>query len=63
MCMSSPNIPPPPPPPQDVKQPDSMAMRRRQRSAGGMASGTMLTGPGGVAPTSYSTGGTSLLGG
>lgn len=63
MCMSSPNIPPPPPPPQEVKQPDSMAVRRRQRQAAGMASGTMLTGPSGVAANSYSTGGTSLLGG
>lgn len=63
MCMSSPKIPPPPPPPQEVKQPDSMAVRRRQRQATGMATSTMLTGPTGVSPGSYSTGGTSLLGG
>jgi hypothetical protein len=61
MCMSSPNIPPPPPPPQAPKEPDSMAMRRRQRQASGMASPTMLTGARGV--SGYSTGGTSLLGG
>lgn len=63
MCMSSSKTPPPPPPPQEVKQPDSMAVRRRQRQATGMASGTMLTGPAGLPAGSYSTGGTSLLGG
>lgn len=61
--MSSSKTPPPPPPPQEVKQPDSMAVRRRQRQATGMASGTMLTGPAGLPAGSYSTGGTSLLGG
>ena len=38
-----------------------MAVRRRQRQAAGMASPTMLAGPRGV--STYSTGGTSLLGG
>jgi hypothetical protein len=61
--MSSPNIPSPPPPPQEAKQPDSMAVRRRQRQGSGMASPTLLTGPGGVPSSGYSTGGTSLLGG
>jgi hypothetical protein len=61
VCMSSPNIPPPPPPPQAAKEPDSMSVRRRQRQASGMASPTMLAGPRGV--STYSTGGTSLLGG
>lgn len=61
VCMSSPKIPPPPPPPQEVKQPDSMAVRRSQRRAGGM--GTMLTGPSGVTAGALNTGSTSLLGG
>ena len=38
-----------------------MVVRRRQRQAAGMASPTMLTGSRGV--STYSTGGTSLLGG
>lgn len=63
MCMSSPDIPPPPPPPQEAKQPDSMAVRRSQRRAGGMGMGTMLTGPSGVASGALNTGGTTLLGG
>lgn len=63
MCMSSPDIPPPPPPPQEVKSADSMAVRRRQRQATGMASPTLLTGPSGVRSSSYTTGGTTLLGG
>jgi hypothetical protein len=40
-----------------------MATRRRQRQAAGMSSGTMLTGPSGVAAGSMNTGGTTLLGG
>lgn len=61
MCMSTPNIPPPPPPPQEVKQPDSMAARKKVRPAAG--AGTLLTGPSGVANTSLNTGGATLLGG
>lgn len=62
MCMSTPSMPPPPPPPQEVKQPDSMAMRRAKRPTG-MGQGTMLTGPSGVAAGSMNTGGSTLLGG
>lgn len=62
MCMSKPNIPPPPPP-QEVKQPDSAVLRdsaRRNRS--GMAGGSLLTGPSGIAPGALTTGKTTLLG-
>lgn len=64
MCMSSPDIPPPPPPPQEVKQPDSGALRDRARRnrAGGMTSGSLLTGPSGVAQGALTTGRTTLLG-
>lgn len=63
MCLSKPNIPPPPPPPQEVKQPDSAALRdsaRRNRS--GMAGGSLLTGPSGIAPGALTTGKATLLG-
>lgn len=62
MCLSKPNIPAPPPPPQEVKQPDSGVMRdsSRRNRAGGMAGGSLLTGPSGV--TNATTGKTSLLG-
>lgn len=63
MCMSSPDIPPPPPPPQEVKQPDSAALAdkaRRNRNVG-MAGGSLLTGPSGIAAPA--TAKTSLLGG
>lgn len=62
MCMSKPNIPPPPPP-QEVKQPDSAVLRdsaRRNRS--GMAGGSLLTGPSGIAPGALTTGKATLLG-
>lgn len=64
MCMSPPPLPPPPPPPQAAKQPDTanlVANAKRNRQMGGMAGGSLLTGPSGV--TSTSTGRTSLLGG
>lgn len=61
MCMSSPSIPAPPPPPQEVKQPDTMAERRKVRPQAG--AGTLLTGPSGVAKTALNTGGSTLLGG
>lgn len=59
MCMSSPSIPAPPPPPQEVKQPDSanLSANARRNRAGGMTSGSLLTGPSGAgaAPTSRTT--------
>lgn len=61
MCVSTPKMPAPPPPPQEVKQPDTMAERRKVRPAAG--AGTLLTGPSGVANTSLNTGGSTLLGG
>lgn len=63
MCLSKPNIPPPPPPPQEIKQPDISNLRdsaRRNRS--GMAGGSLLTGPSGVAPGALPTGKATLLG-
>ena len=62
MCMSTPKIPAPPPPPQEVKQPDTMNQRRKGRPMG-MGGGTLLTGPSGVASSTMSTGGSTLLGG
>lgn len=61
MCVSSPKMPAPTPPPQEVKQPDTMAQRKKVRPAAG--AGTLLTGPSGVANTSMNTGGSTLLGG
>jgi hypothetical protein len=61
MCMSTPKLPAPTPPPQEVKQPQSMQDRRKIKPAAG--SGTLLTGPSGVANTSLNTGGSTLLGG
>ena len=64
MCMSSPNIPPPPPPPQEMKQPDTANLRANaRRNRGGMAGGSLLTGPSGVAAGSMATGRNTLLGG
>ena len=63
MCLSKPNIPPPPPPPQEAKAPDSAVLRdsaRRNRS--GVAGGSLLTGPSGVAPGALPTDKTTLLG-
>ena len=63
MCLSKPNIPPPPPPPQEVKQPDTVNLRdsaRRNRS--GMAGGSLLTGPSGIAQGALPTGKATLLG-
>lgn len=62
MCMpKTPDIPPPPPPAQDVKQPDSVQLRNSSaRNRGGMAGGSLLTGPSGAAMAP--TGRTTLLG-
>ena len=63
MCMSSPDIPPPPPPPQEVKQPNSDVLRdRARRNRAGMAGGSLLTGPSGIAPSALTTGKATLLG-
>lgn len=59
--MSTPKMPASTPPPQEVKQPDTMAQRKKVRPAAG--AGTLLTGPSGVANTSMNTGGSTLLGG
>lgn len=61
MCGSSPNIPPPPPPVQDAKEPDQRGRRRRTTNT--TNSGTLLTGPSGVAPGTANLGGSTLLGG
>ena len=64
MCLAkTPNIPPPPPPPQEAKAPDVSQLRdsaRRNRS--GMAGGSLLTGPAGIAPGALPTGKATLLG-
>lgn len=55
----------PPPPPQAGKDPDLAMMRSRNAAARGPAggySGTLLTGPTGVAPGSLSLGSSTLLG-
>lgn len=64
MCLSkSPDIPAPPPPPQEIKQPDTGAMMdKSKRNRAGMASGSLLTGPSGVAQGALNTSKTSLLG-
>lgn len=64
MCLAKPNIPPPPPPPQEIKQPDISSLRdsARRNRAGGMAGGSLLTGPSGIAPGALPTGRTTLLG-
>jgi len=60
MCMSTPKMPAPTPPPQEVKQPNTMAERRKVKPMAG--GGTLLTGPSGVASASLNTGGSTLLG-
>ncbi len=69
---SPPPPPPPPPPPEPAKQaekaPDAEVARAKNKNAmaGGMNAGpnsTLLTGPGGVDPTSLSIGKNTLLGG
>ena len=60
MCFSSPKIPAPPPPPQEQKTPDTGQLQRGKRQAAGMAGGTLLTGPSGIA--SLPTGSNTLLG-
>lgn len=68
MCKpKTPNIPPPPPPPpppQEAKQADSSALRDRARRnrSGGMAGGSLLTGPSGVSQGALTTGRATLLG-
>ncbi len=63
MCGSSPDIPPPPPPPQEVKQPDSVTLKdSAKRNRSGMAGGSLLTGPSGVAGSTVNTGKATLLG-
>ncbi len=61
MCLSKPNIPTPVEP-QAVKQPEMAAVSRSsQRNRSGMAGGTLLTSPSGVA-TAAPTGKATLLG-
>lgn len=65
MCLSTPKIPEPQQP-QAAKEPDMGALAanaRRNRTTGGMASGSLLTGPSGVANAAVSTSKTTLLGG
>ena len=64
MCLSKPNLPTPQTP-QEVKQPDSAALmsNAKKNRTGGMAGGSLLTGPSGVTNAAASTGKTSLLGG
>ena len=63
MCLSTPKIPTPDVP-QEVKQPDSAALAANaKKNRTGMAGGSLLTGPSGVANAAASTGKTSLLGG
>lgn len=57
---NDPDLLPVTPPPQEQKLPDTMATRRTRRARN---NGTALTGPAGVLPGSYATGGTTLLGG
>lgn len=60
MCLPKPNIPAPTTP-QEVKQPDASLLRdNARRNRNGMAGGSLLTGPSGVA--NAMTGKTSLLG-
>jgi hypothetical protein len=61
MCMSTPKIKTPDPV-QEVKQPD-LALVRKGRKQGGMAGGTLLTGPSGIQNQTTNTGATTLLGG
>lgn len=67
MCFpKTPNIPTPEAP-QAIKQPTEAATMsdsaRRSRNSAMVGGGTLLTGPSGVAPSSVSTGRTTLLGG
>lgn len=60
--MSSPSIPKTP----DVqlaKEPDLADLTKARKQSGGMAGGTLLTGPSGIDNASLNTGGTTLLGG
>jgi hypothetical protein len=62
MCMSKPDIKQPDPV-QEVKQPDLNSVLRARKKKGGMAGGSLLTGPGGLDGGSVATGATTLLGG
>lgn len=64
MCLSTPKIPTPEQP-QAAKEPDITALQAnaRKNRTGGMAGGTLLTSPSGVANAAASTGKTTLLGG
>lgn len=64
MCLSTPKIPEPQQP-QAAKEPDmaALASNAKKNRTGGMAGGSLLTGPSGVANAAASTGKTSLLGG
>lgn len=62
MCLSKPDIPKPKPL-QEVKTPDSTAMAaKRKQTQGGMAGGTLLTGPSGISGSMTNTGANTLLG-
>ena len=61
--ITPPAPPPPPPPPQETKQPDISNLRdRARRNRSGMAGGSLLTGPSGIAPGALPTGKATLLG-
>lgn len=68
MCMfSGPSIPTPPAPvpPQEAKMPTGSAddeARKRMRQSGGMAAGSLLTGPSGIETSGMNLGATTLLG-
>lgn len=69
MCLSSPSAPPPPAAPEkpaEVKQPDTIeavrVKRKEQQAAGGMGTGTLLTGPSGVQTGALNIAKPTLLG-
>jgi hypothetical protein len=62
MCMSKPSVKQPDPV-QEVKQPDLNSVLRARKKKGGMAGGSLLTGPSGVDNATTSSGATTLLGG
>jgi hypothetical protein len=63
MCLSTPDIPAPPPPLQEAKTPELNTLSKARRAAGGMAGGTLLTGPSGVTGAALNTAAPTLLGG
>lgn len=63
MCLAKPNIPTPEPV-QEKKEPDAAALRSNaRRNRTGMAGGSLLTSPNGVANAAAATGKNTLLGG